>query len=546
LEVLPDAQLPAVDNHHHKHKHRDEKRSRAKKLDKLQEQKPHINLVVIGHVDAGKSTLMGRLLYEYGMVNQKTMHKYHKEAAQTGKSSFAYAWVLDCHDEERARGITVDVSTHYFETPHRCITLLDSPGHKDFIPAMISGASQSDAAILVINSKTGDFETGFDANTGQTREHALIAKSLGVQQMIVAVNKMDACDWSEQRFEYIVHELKSFLKEIGYTSGSGSGSGSKNKKKRNVVFIPVSGLNGDNLILTEQKSEKSKSEKSKSGKVAKSGAKNSKSEKSDKSEKSEKWWKQPTQDPYRTDKSLFTLIDELRPTSSILHDSLHGPLRMSITDIYKELNVGVVATGKVLSGSVMNHEQILLQPLNLVSKVKNLIGVDHHSHSYQHEIAVKGDNIQLLLEVKDSKLGDDVLERIKVGDIVSSPHYPLPLTRAFECKIVTMKNLKIPICKGHHVMIHTQSVEKPAFIQKINSMLDKKTGQEAQSKSGGGGVKHIRHIKADQCAVVTIKLQNKKDVILLDTYENLKELARVTLRRDGQTIALGLVQSLDV
>eukprot|EP00484_Ammonia_sp_Unknown_P021695 CAMPEP_0197023800 /NCGR_PEP_ID=MMETSP1384-20130603/4440_1 /TAXON_ID=29189 /ORGANISM="Ammonia sp." /LENGTH=886 /DNA_ID=CAMNT_0042452067 /DNA_START=14 /DNA_END=2674 /DNA_ORIENTATION=+ len=512
------------------------KKKKKKKKKSKNEEKPHINLVVIGHVDAGKSTLMGRLLYEYGMVNNKTMHKYKKESSETGKSSFAYAWVLDCHEEERKRGITVDVSMHYFETEHRCITLLDSPGHKDFIPNMISGASQADAAILVINCKTGDFETGFDINNGQTREHALIAKSLGVQQLIVAVNKMDTCGWDKQRFLFIVDQLKHFLNEIGFANKK-----DKSAKKRNVVFIPVSGLTGGNLIA-----EGVSKNPQKAGKKSKDSKHDNDEDADSTKDIKDKWWtKENKNDSYLTHKSLFELIDELRPSSSILNDSLHGPLRMSITDIYKELNVGIVATGKILSGSVMNYQQILIQPLNLVTKIKNLISIDNHSNKYKHEIAVKGDNIQLLLEIKDSN--DEVFEQIKVGDMITTPHEPLKLINKFECKIVSMKNLKIPICKGHHVIIHTHSVEKPAYIFKINNLLNKKTGaiqDEEQQDASNKKKKSIRHIKADQCAIVTIKLQNQKDIILLDTYENLKELGRITIRRDGETIALGLVETV--
>merc|ERR1712032_949693 len=209
---------------------------------------------------------------------------------------------------------------------------------------------------------------------------------------------------------------------------------------------------------------------------------------------------------------------------------------MSITDIYKELNLGIVATGKILSGSVMLHEQVLVQPLNLVTKIKNLISIDHHSHAYKHRVAIKGDNIQLLLDIKDSN--DEIFDQIKIGDIISSPHDALKLINRFKCKLVTMKNLNVPICKGHHVIIHTQSVEKEAFIYKINAMVNKKDGKVVESKTA------VRHIKADQCAMVTIKLKNKKDVILLDTYQHLKELGRITIRRDGKTVALGLVESV--
>jgi len=241
-------------------------------------------------------------------------------------------------------------------------------------------------------------------------------------------------------------------------------------------------------------------------------------------------------DLYRTNLSLFEVIDCLRPNSTILSDSLEGKLRMSITDIYKESNVGIVATGKILSGSIMNFEQVLIQPLNLVTKIKNFLSISTHSVKYKHDIAIKGDNIQLLLDIKDSN--DEIFDQIKIGDIISSPHEPLKLINRFQCKLVTMKNLNVPLCKGHHVIIHTQSVEKEGYISKIDAMINKKDGKVKETKTS------VRHVKADQCALVTIKLKDKKDVILLDTYDNLKELGRITIRRDGQTVALGLVESV--
>jgi elongation factor 1-alpha len=199
-------------------------------------QKPHLNLVIIGHVDHGKSTLVGHILYRLGFVDAKTIQAIEEEAKKKGKESFKYAWLLDKLKEERERGVTIALTYMRFETKKYFFTIIDAPGHRDFIKNMITGASQADAEVLVVSARKGEFEAGMSPE-GQTREHAILAKTMGINQLIVAVNKMDATEppWSKERYEQIKNVLGKFLKSLGYDISK-------------IPFIPVSAWTGDNLI----------------------------------------------------------------------------------------------------------------------------------------------------------------------------------------------------------------------------------------------------------------------------------------------------------
>eukprot|EP00742_Colponemidia_sp_Colp-10_P004092 GILJ01004367.1.p1 GENE.GILJ01004367.1~~GILJ01004367.1.p1 ORF type:complete len:612 (-),score=99.96 GILJ01004367.1:226-2061(-) len=291
----------------------------------------HLNMITVGHVDAGKSTLMGHLLYQTGNVNSKQMHKFQKESRELGKASFAYAWVLDENAEERARGVTIDVGRNYLRTPTKLITLLDAPGHKDFIPNMISGAAQADVAILVVDANTGEFEAGFEAN-GQTREHALLVRSLGIQQLIVAINKLDALGWSESRFEEIVGRLAPFLKQSGF-------------KDKLVTFIPVSGLTGENLI---QRSDQGLS-----------------------------WYTGP---------SLMEAIESFEPPSRATSQFV----RLCVADVYRSPSLGMAVSGKVESGVVRSGSKVVILPANVLGTVKTM---EHHGEPIKR--AVAGQNIEV-------------------------------------------------------------------------------------------------------------------------------------------------------
>ncbi|XP_065892580.1 HBS1-like protein [Dysidea avara] len=316
-----------------KHKHID---VIAEYKKKLENDRPILNLVIVGHVDAGKSTLMGHLLYKLGHVSKKTMHKYEKESTKVGKASFAFAWVLDETGEERNRGITMDVGVHMFTTDTKNITLLDAPGHKDFIPNMISGAAQADVAILVVDATTGEFEAGFEAG-GQTREHAILVRSLGVRQIIVAVNKMDMVDYSETRFNEIFQKLRTFLKQIGF-------------KDSDVRYLPCSGYTGENLLENPSHPELIK------------------------------WCNGPP---------LMKLIDTFdTPTRPI-----EKPFRCSVADIFKGQGAGFSVSGRIESGSLQQGDNLLVLPANEYATVRGLM-INEDTVPW----AVAGDHIVITLQ----------------------------------------------------------------------------------------------------------------------------------------------------
>lgn len=297
--------------------------------------KDHLYIVVIGHVDAGKSTLMGRLLCDLGEVSQKTLHKYEQESKKIGKQSFMYAWVLDETGEERVRGITMDVGRAQFETKTKRVIILDAPGHADFIPNMITGAGQADVALLVVDATRGEFESGFDLG-GQTREHALLVRSLGVSQLAVAVNKLDTTNWSQERFNEITKKLKAFLKQAGF-------------KDSDVTYVPCSGLTGENLVKPPTETELLK------------------------------WYNGPC---------LLDVIDKFnvpeRPVSK--------PLRMSVNDVYKGTGSGFCVAGRIENGMISKGDKVLVCPTKETAEVRGISINDLSSN-----VAFAGDQVSVTL-----------------------------------------------------------------------------------------------------------------------------------------------------
>lgn len=308
-------------------------------------EKTHVNLVVIGHVDAGKSTTTGHLIYKCGGIDKRTIEKFEKEAKEIGKLSFKYAWVLDKLKAERERGITIDIALWKFESPRYYYTVIDAPGHRDFIKNMITGTSQADCAILVIASGTGEFEAGI-AKNGQTREHALLAFTLGVKQLIVAINKMDdkTTNYSEARYTEIKTEVSSFIKKIGY-----------NPEK--VHFVPISGFQGDNMLERSTNMP---------------------------------WYKGPT-----LIEALDLVEEPKRPSDK--------PLRVPLQDVYKIGGIGTVPVGRVETGILKPGMVVTFAPAMITTEVKSV--EMHHEALTQ---AIPGDNVGFNVKnvsVKDIRRG---------------------------------------------------------------------------------------------------------------------------------------------
>ena len=276
---------------------------------------------MIGHVDHGKSTLTGRLLYETGAVDAHTIERYRKEAEAKGKATFEFAWILDRLREERDRGLTIDIAHQKFETDKYYFTIVDCPGHKDFVKNMITGTSQADAAVLVVDAKDGIME--------QTKEHVFLARTLGVTQIIVAINKMDAINYSKERFEEVKKDVEDLLKIVGF-------------KSENIIFVPVSAYHGDNVT---KKSERMP------------------------------WWDGPT-----FIEALNSLKEPEKP--------IDLPLRIPVQDVFSITGVGTVPVGRVETGRLRKGDKIIFNPPAKVGEVKSI-----EMHHEEIPEAIPGDNI---------------------------------------------------------------------------------------------------------------------------------------------------------
>lgn len=370
----------------------------------------HLNLVFIGHVDAGKSTLSGSILYITENVDKRTIERYEKEAKERNRESWFLAFIMDTNEEERAKGKTVEVGKAHFDTDVKRYTILDAPGHKNYVPNMIMGASQADVGVLVISARKGEFETGFDRG-GQTREHAMLAKTLGVSHLVVVVNKMDdpTVQWSKARYDECVTKLRPFLKGCGFVI------------KREVKFIPISGLAGSNV-----KDEVDPS-------IC-------------------PWWKKSWQDGDNntTASTLLGLLDSLE----IQGRDPTAPLRIPVLDRYTDR--GTIAMGKVESGVARPGMKVTLMPTRTVYKIDSV---------WANEDLVKaarpGENVLI-------KLSGASTDDVRKGFVMCTD----PPCRAVDKLIVQLWVSEMPentriMTAGFQAIFHAHCCEEECTISKI-------------------------------------------------------------------------------
>jgi len=401
----------------------------------MPKEKIHINIVVIGHVDSGKSTTTGHLIYKCGGIDKRTIEKFEKEAQEMGKGSFKYAWVLDKLKAERERGITIDIALWKFETPKFYVTIIDAPGHRDFIKNMITGTSQADCGVLIIAAGTGEFEAGISKN-GQTREHALLAYTLGVKQLIVGVNKMDSTEppYSGARFEEITKEVSSFIKKVGYNPAA-------------VPFVPISGWHGDNML--EASSNMS-------------------------------WYKGWEIKRKEGDAKGTTLLEALdaivppaRPTDK--------PLRLPLQDVYKIGGIGTVPVGRVETGVIKPGMVITFAPNQLTTEVKS---VEMHHEALPE--AVPGDNVGF--NVKNVSVKD-----IKRGYVASdSKNKPASGAKDFTAQVIVL-NHPGQICNGYSPVLDCHTAHIACKFNEIKEKVDRRTGKATETnpksiKSGDAAI----------------------------------------------------------
>ena len=448
--------------------------------------KKHISLVVCGHVDAGKSTTTGHLIFKLGGISDREMTKLQAEADAQGKGSFAFAYYMDKDKAERERGVTINCTTEEFYTDSYHYTIVDAPGHRDYVKNMITGAGCADVALLLVPAETGGFETAIargDHKTGevqgQTRQHAKLLSLLGIEQLIVGINKMDSVDWSQSRFE----EIKSEMLKMVQTSGF---------KPKKVAFIPYSGFKGENLVTPTDKMP---------------------------------WYKGWEANISPKEKvSGVTLYDALEKLVRPPVRNTEGPVRVPINGVYKIKGVGDVITGRVEQGIIKPNDVCGIAPRN-INGIK-IFSIEMHHKSWPE--ASPGDNVGLNMK------GLDKGNMPKVGDVIyvekDGVIKPVKRLRA----MVSVQEHPGQLKPGFCPLIHIRTGKSACKMTKIH--------WKSSVKTGGEKIPEPPFLLKGEQAEVDFE---PSQLFYCETFESCKGLGRIAVMDSNQLVMLGKVLEVE-
>lgn len=456
--------------------------------------KKHVSIVVCGHVDAGKSTTTGRLIFELGGIPEREMEKLKAEAETLGKGSFAFAFYMDTQKEERARGVTISCTTKEFFTPTKHYTVIDAPGHRDFIKNMITGASQADVALLMVPAD-GNFTTAIAQGNakagevqGQTRQHALLINLLGVKQLIVGVNKMDSdvAGYKESRYIEVRDEVINMLQKVGWK---------KDFIANNVPILPISGWIGDNLI-----------------------------KKSDKMP----WWKGVTVAAGKEKVLIETLHDALEKMVQLPERPAGLPMRTPVSGIYKIKGAGDVVTGRVEQGSIKPGDEVVFLPTHTASAACDGKIFSIEMHHKQVQEAVAGDNVGMNIKgLKKENMP-------RVGDIIIlKKDTSLSAAKRFTCQVQVLTHpgeLKV----GYSPIAFVRTARSAVKMTEIKWKIGKETG--------GKKVEKPPHLKANEMAELVFEPQHP---FVVDTFQNCEGLGRIAIMEGASVVMLGKVVGVE-
>lgn len=448
--------------------------------------KEHVSIVISGHVDSGKSTTTGRLIYDLGGIPEREMVKLREEAKIHGKESFEFAFFMDRQEEERRRGITIVCTVKQFYTDTKFYTIIDAPGHKDFIKNMISGASQADVGLLLVPAD-GGFETAISKDNGQSRQHALILNLLGVKQLIVGINKMDSCKFSQEKFEEARNEIKNILARVGWP---------KKFVETSVPIIPYSGYHGENLTKNTDKMP---------------------------------WWKGvKVLTKGGKEVECVTIVDTLEKYVEIPKRPVDKPVRCPLNGCFNIKGTGDILTGRVEQGTFKPGIEVVFIPTHTESNPCSGKVFSIEMHHKKVESAGPGDNVGMNIK------GLDKNNMPRVGDImILKSDTTIKACKRFTAQVQILQHpgeLKV----GYTPIGCVRTAKAALRLSKINWKSGKETGNQK--------LENPPFLKANESAEVVFEPQQP---FVVETYKNCDPLSRLLVLEGNGAVMLGKVTAVE-